>query len=260
MDIELPQGRRMDVEQEGDGPHLVLLHSLLTDRSAFDRVRPALARQHRLTVPNLPGYGASSPGGDSIEDYADRVAELLAALQLPPDTAVLGNGLGGFTGVALAIRHGARFGRLIVVDALAGFPEAGKAPLRALASAVVERGMGAALDAAILRMFPPAYIQAHPEVVEERKQALRRMDPAIFSKLCLALTRAEFAAVLPRIRNRTLVLVGAQDAATPPALARQLAAGIPGAAFEEIPGCGHCPQIEQPDLFVARVTEFLGKR
>jgi 3-oxoadipate enol-lactonase len=183
----------------------------------------------------------------------------MAALKLPRGAHVLGNGLGGFTAIALAIRHGATFGRLIVVDALAGFPEPGKVPLRNLAASVRERGMDAALDTGVARMFPPAYIAAHPEIVEERKRALRQMDPATFATLCLALTRVEFAAQLPAIRNPALILVGALDATTAPALARQLAQGIPGAAFEEIPGCGHCPQIEVPELFVDKVRAFLSR-
>ena len=52
-------------------------------------------------------------------------------------------------------------------------------------------------------------------------------------------------------------MVGALDQTTPPALARELANGIPGAKFLEIPGCGHCPQIEDPRAFVAAVNGFL---
>jgi pimeloyl-ACP methyl ester carboxylesterase len=36
-------------------------------------------------------------------------------------------------------------------------------------------------------------------------------------------------------------MAGSLDQTTPPALVRELAAGIPGARFHEIPGSGHCP-------------------
>lgn len=52
-------------------------------------------------------------------------------------------------------------------------------------------------------------------------------------------------------------MVGAEDQTTPPAVARELAAGIAGAGFLEIPGCGHCPQIEKPQAFVDAVNAFL---
>src|SRR5687768_18510941 len=94
MEIATKEGTRLDVEQTGSGRDLVLLHSLLTDRSAFDRVVTPLSATRRVTLVNLPGYGASSPAGDDVESYADRVAELFPALELPPQTDVLGNEIG----------------------------------------------------------------------------------------------------------------------------------------------------------------------
>jgi 3-oxoadipate enol-lactonase len=52
--------------------------------------------------------------------------------------------------------------------------------------------------------------------------------------------------------------VGSLDAATPPALARELASGIPGARLVELPGCGHCPPLQQPAAFMAAIAPFLG--
>ncbi len=250
-------GAKVDVEQLGAGRDLVLLHSLLADRSAFDRAAPALARKHRLWLVNLPGYGASTPAGPAVEDYAERIAGLLAALRLPRETDVLGNGCGGFIAGALAARHGGRFDRLIIVDSLATFPEPAKQPLRLLAARVAKEGMAGALDIAVRRMFPEAYIAAHPEVVEERKRALGRADAGCFEKACMALVNVDLRPVLPLIRNKTLVMAGSEDATTPPALARELAAAIRGARFQEISGCGHCPQIEKPEAFVEAVEGFL---
>ena len=245
----------IDAESTGEGRNLVLLHSLLADRSAFDRVVPMLAARRRVWRVNLPGYGASGPAGGSIEDYADHLAQLLDLTGR--ETDILGNGLGGFIGVALAARHGAKFDRLIAAPALARFPEPAKQPLRALAERVSREGMSGALDVAIRRMFPEAFIAAHPGIVEERQRALERADPTCFRTACLALARLDLAPILKLIRNPTLVMVGALDQTTPPALARELARGITGATFKEIPGCGHCPQIENPRAFVDAVNGFL---
>jgi len=257
MPVIKVNGADADVAQAGAGRDLVLLHSLLADRSAFDRVVPALAKKRKVTLVNLPGYGASTASGASVEDYADHIAGLLRALKLPRETAVLGNGLGGFIAVALAIRHGDSFGRLIVADSLAGFPPAGKEPLRLMAGRVREHGMSAVLDAAINRMFPPAFIAANPAIVAERKAALAQADPECFARACAALAQVDLAPLLAGIRKPTLVMAGALDAATPAPLARELANGIPGARFLEIAGCGHCPQLEKPAVFVSAVEEFL---
>jgi len=246
----------VEVEHRGSGPDLVILHSLLADRSAFDRVAPVLAKKHRMWLVNLPGYGASKPAGTSVEDYADRIAALLQSLKLKnPD--VLGNGFGGFISVALCARHGALVRRLIAAPALAAFPEPAKQPLRGLAERVAKEGMSGALDVAIRRMFPERFIAAHPSLVEERKQALMQADPACFRTACLALAALDLSPVLKNIRNKALVMAGSEDATTPPALARELATRIPNAKFRELQGCGHCPQIESPELFVQAVEEFL---
>ena len=258
MTIVTVRGADLDIVQAGAGRDLMLLHSLLTDRSAFAFVVPLLAKTRRLTLVNLPGYGASSPAGPDVEDYADRIAELLTTLNLPQQTDVLGNGFGGFISIALAANHGVQFDRLIVADALAVFPEPAKLPLRNLAAKVTQEGMSGALDVAISRMFPPSFVAANPRVVTERRQALEReADPACFQAACLALARLDFMPVLGNIRNPTLVMVGALDQTTPPNLARELANGIPGAKFLEISSCGHCPQIENPQAFVTAVNGFL---
>jgi 3-oxoadipate enol-lactonase len=67
----------------------------------------------------------------------------------------------------------------------------------------------------------------------------------------------DLRAALPGIRNPTLVVVGTLDEATPPALARELAAGIAGSRLVELDGCGHCPPLEQPEAFLAAVVPFL---
>ncbi len=257
MPVLKVNGAHLDVVQAGAGRDLVLLHSLLTDRSAFDLVVPALAKIRRLWLVNLPGYGASTPAGSSIEDYADRIAGLFSVLRLPQQTDVLGNGFGGFIATALAARHGEKFDRLIIADSLAAFPEPAKQPLKMLANKVRAEGMAGALDIAISRMFPEPFAAAHPEIVAERKRALEKADAACFYTACMALVNLDFAPILAQISNPTLVMVGNQDATTPPALARQLAAGIASAKFLEIPGCGHCPQIEKPEVFVATVNDFL---
>jgi len=252
-------GRPATVVQTGLGPDLLLVHSLLAERSSFDRVLPALAARFRVTVPDLPGYGGTAPLPEPVrmEDYADWVAALIRTLALPTTTTVLGNGFGGFVATALAVRHGALFGKLIVADALPGFPAPAKEPLRGLASRVASEGMQGALDIAIRRMFPEDYIAANPDIVTERKEALlRAAEPGAFGRAALALTELDLAPALKKIRNPTLVLCGALDQTTPPDIARQLAAGIPGARYQEIPECGHCPQVQKPDALVGHAIAF----
>jgi 3-oxoadipate enol-lactonase len=255
MAIVTAGGKPLEVEQIGKGPDLVLLHSLLTDPRSFAAVVPALSRSRRVTLVSLPGFGRSAPAGASIEDSADRVAHFLDALGGTPD--VLGNGYGGFVALALAARHGGKLGKLVLVDTGATFPEAGRAPFRAMADAVGKGGMAAVVDAAVRRIFPDDWLAAHPQAAAERREVLLRMNVSSFAAACRALAKVDLRPELPRIENPTLVVVGSLDAATPPVLARELASGIPGAQLAELPGCGHCPPLQQPSEFVAAVAPFL---
>jgi 3-oxoadipate enol-lactonase len=120
--------------------------------------------------------------------------------------------------------------------------------------------MGAVADAAMRRMFPDSFIAANPEVVAEREAAFRRIDPEVFAAACRMLAALDLDPELARIRNPTLLVVGAEDQATPPALGRALAERLADATMTDLPGLGHCPHIQDPDAFVARVAPFLGLR
>ena len=244
----------VEYDRRGKGASLLLVHSLLTEMTVFDTVLPALAETHAVTRINLPGFGASSPLHlGSVGDHADHVARVMDALELPKDTTVFGNGFGAFVCLELAIRHGTRFGKLIVADTLAAFPEAARVPFRGMAERVSQGGMAAVLDTAIGRMFPPEFQQKHPEVIAARKAALAKVDPQCFARACLGLASLDLSEKAKTIKNPTLVLCGSLDQTTPPALARELAEKIPGARYEEIPGSGHCPMLEQPGLLVTAI-------
>jgi 3-oxoadipate enol-lactonase len=246
----------LDVVQMGKGRDLILLHSLLSDRTAFDRIAPRLATERRVWLVNLPGFGASSPAGPGLEDFADRIAEQLPKLGLSGDADLLGNGFGGFVSVALATRHGRLFDRLVLVDTGAAIPPEGKGAFHAMAERVEAGGMETVLATALQRMFPDDFLAMHPEIAEERKASLRAVRAEYFAAACRALAKFDRRAELGTIRNPTLVVVGLRDTATPPALSHELAAGIPGASLVELPHCGHSPHIQDPESFWQVVKPF----
>ena len=253
-------GVAVEYRQDGEGSDLLLLHSLLTEMSVFDRVVPLLARKHCVTRVNLPGFGASAPVAlNTVAEYADHAARALDALSLPPSVDVFGNGFGAFVALELAIRHGARVGRLMVADTAPGFPEAAKAPFRRMAEKVCASGLDAVLDTAIGRMFPAVFQVAHPEVVMARKAALAPADAACFARACLALAALDLRPRLANIGNPTLVMCGALDQTTQPALAREVASAIPGAVYSDIEGSGHCPMLEQPEALVSKMESFISE-
>ncbi|MCA6108280.1 alpha/beta fold hydrolase [Bradyrhizobium cenepequi] len=247
----------LDIVESGAGKPIVLLHSLLADRTIFDKIVPALARTRRVIVPDLPGFGGSSSAGATIEAIADRISGLFGALNLGATADVLGNGFGGFVASTLAIRHGGKFDRLVLADTGMSFSPEGKQSFYAMAERVRKAGMGAIIEVAMKRLFPEDYIAAHPEIATERRNALLNTNPEFFAEACLALAALDLTSGIATIRNPTLVVVGELDAATPPEMARALAKALPKADLIEIPGCGHAPMAQSPGTFIKTISDFL---
>ena len=247
----------------GRGPDLVVLHSLLTDRTAFDAVLPRLARHNRVTLFNLPGFHGSAPvGGDApgeggapgegrMAAYVACVRDGFDAFGIAPGAALMGNGFGGTVALAFALEHGDRLGRLVISDAAAAFPEAGKQAFRVMAEKVAAGGVGAVAEIAASRVFHADYLARHPGAIEERRRVLLGIEPSAFRAACRVLVETDLVPELGRIRLPVLVICGALDQATPPALNRVIAEAVPGARYVEMPGCGHCPPLEQPDAFLS---------
>jgi pimeloyl-ACP methyl ester carboxylesterase len=69
--------------------------------------------------------------------------------------------------------------------------------------------------------------------------------------------RPDSQPLLPQISVPTLVIVGAEDALTPPADSQLMAERIPGARLVTIPNAAHLSNMEQPEAFNRAVGEFL---
>jgi 3-oxoadipate enol-lactonase len=63
--------------------------------------------------------------------------------------------------------------------------------------------------------------------------------------------------LLPTLSCPALVVAGMEDINAPVAAARQIAGLIPGAVLHEMPGAGHFPPVEMPDVFNGLLRDFL---
>lgn len=247
----------LSVATGGSGRDLVLLHSLLSNRDVFYRVLPALMENHRVHLVDLPGFGQTTLVEPTMDTYGRLVGAMLQADGLPADTIVLGNGLGGFVAVATAVHHGDRFGNLIVAGAGLVTPENGRVAFPAMSARAGEAGMAGVVDQAVRRIFPEAYLEAHPDELAERRAVLLETPVAAFQAACAALISFDYTDVAASISNRTLMIVGSDDEATPPGLGQDLAAVVPGCTYIELPGIAHGPQLQDPEGFLSAIRPFL---
>jgi 3-oxoadipate enol-lactonase len=247
----------VNAAQIGEGTPLFLFHSLLSDRASFDAIAPKLSRSFRLIVPELPGFGRSQAVGGGLAEIADRMAEAVKDAAEGREVIVLGNGYGGFVALQMAIRHPGIATKLILADCGAAFSEPGREAFRNMAAASKARGLAAITDVAMRRLFSPEFQADHPDLMAGRRAAFLRTDPEVFRAACDALAALDLRPELGNVRVPVLVLVGEHDEATPPPMSQELAAGLPRARLEIIPGCAHVPQLQSPYVFLDAIGDFL---
>jgi 3-oxoadipate enol-lactonase len=247
----------VNAAQSGDGPPLFLFHSLLSDRASFDAIVPELSQAFRVIVPELPGFGRSHAVSGGLAEVADRMAEAVKEGAAGQEAIVLGNGYGGFVALQMAIRHPRIATKLILADCGAAFSEPGREAFRNMAAAAKAKGLAAITDVAMRRLFAPQFQGEHPDLMADRREAFLKTDPEVFRAACAALAQLDLRPELAKVKIPVLVLVGEHDEATPPPMSHELAAGLPQAQLEIIPGCAHVPQLQSPKIFLEVISDFL---
>jgi 3-oxoadipate enol-lactonase len=250
-------GGTVNAAQLGKGPPLFLFHSLLSDRASFDAIVPELAKSFRVIVPELPGFGRSPAVTGGLAAVADRMAEMVKDAASGEQAIVLGNGYGGFVALQMAIRHPNIADKYVLADCGAAFSEPGREAFRNMAAASKAKGLAAITDIAMRRLFAADFQAAHPDLMADRRAAFLNTDPEVFCAACDALAALDLRPELEKVKVPVLVLVGEHDEATPPPMSHELAAGLPQAHLEIIPGCAHVPQLQSPRLFLETIRDFL---
>jgi len=244
-----------------DAPVVVFGHSLLCDGEMFDAQVADLARDHRVLNVDFRGHGRSDAplGAYTMADQGQDYARVLDAFGVE-SAAIVGLSMGGMAALHFALASPARVRALALLDTSAG-PErlAKRARYGALATMARLFGVGRWLSGqAIGVMFGETFRREHPEVVERWAGKLRTLDRRALARAVKMVTsRPSVVAELGRVEAPTLVVVGDEDVATPPSVARQLAAHIPGARLEVLPRTGHLSTVEQPELMGKLLRAFL---
>lgn len=244
---------QLHAEIMGAGPTVWILHSLLADAASCRPLAEALAPTHRVILPDLPGFGGSPPA----PDLASTAHRIVAALAEDGPATIIGNGYGSFVALLTALRAPHSVTHLILAGTGAAFSEPGRAAFRAMAAAAAAKGLTAIAETAMRRLFAPAFQQANPDLMADRRARFLNTDPAVFQQACADLASLDLRPQVPALRIPTRVLVGENDEATPPPMARELATLLPNATFQELPGLAHLPQLQDTPAFCAAIQGFV---
>jgi pimeloyl-ACP methyl ester carboxylesterase len=266
-------GVRLSCYEVGRGEPLLLLHGLGGSKISWLPLIPALAKEHRLVVPDFPGHGESEKPRDadfSPRYYAHMMRVLMDATGI--DRAViLGNSMGGRVALEMALRSPRRVRALALLDPavpglrwryVVGFTRIVPTEFGGMPLLMRRRWM----EMAVRRLFADA-TRLPPEAVRAAADEFLRVyaDPAarmaFFASLrhIVAERPGPFFASMRRVRQPAIVLFGDQDRLVPPRLGVELASHLPDAELHFLHDVGHVPQFEATAQTLHLVEPFLAR-
>ncbi len=224
-------------------PGVVLLHGLSGSHRWWLKTIPALTERYRVHVPELVGFGASRrpPRQPDMPEMAGVIRGWLDALQLRRPHLV-GHSMGGQVSIHVAAEHPERLDRLVLVSA-SGIP-------RSRSLREVRR---LALEVAMPRRW------VRPRFAGTIVLDALRAGPRALASATRFLLADDVRPLLPRIRNRALLVWGALDPLTPLAQGEAMARAIPGARLDVLPAAAHIPMVEWPEAFNHTLLAFLAE-
>ena len=254
-------GERVHLVARGAGPPLLLIHGYPSNATAWRPVAERLAGSFATIAPDMVGFGLSTrhPRGPiDGEAYADRLAALLDALEIP-GAHVAGLSWGGSVAQRLAVRHPDRVRRLVLIASVhAGYRlDLGGKDLVGIRIARRLPALGRWVVARALRDGAAASGIPAAELAAAYVDPLRRPGTLGFLRRFVAATRDTEPIEVARITVPTLVIAPQADRIVSPRVARMLADTIPGARHEPIEGAGHTAQFSAADQVAELMREFL---
>jgi 3-oxoadipate enol-lactonase len=241
-------------------PRIALLHSLALDHRFWTGVAAAISGAAELLALDCRGHGASdpAPGPMTAERMADDLAVVLDHAGWARAT-VCGCSMGGTVALAFAARHPARTAALVAIDTTAWYgPDAPRAWAVRAAKAEAE-GMAALLPFQHARWLSPAFRAAHPEVEAAADAVFLANHVPSYAAACHMLGNADLRDAIASIRAPTLVMVGSEDGATPPAMSEEIVRRIEGATLQVLEGARHLTPLERPAEIAAALLRMAAR-
>jgi 3-oxoadipate enol-lactonase len=238
---------------------VLLLHGLGADATSWTLQLPALCQAgFRPIAPDAPGFGQSAYDGRGwhFRRVAAQMAGLLDELQVGP-VHVVGLSMGGVIAQQFALDFPARTQKLALVSTFSVLrPEtlAGWGYFVQRAALVLFLGQKVQAQVVSRRLFPAPKDQALREMFIS---IVSRADPHAYRLAMASLGLFDSRRRLEEIRNRVLVITGADDTTVSPARQKTLLEGIPNARQVVISNAGHAVSVDQAALFNQTLLNFL---
>ncbi len=248
-----------DLAGPAGAPVIMFANSLGTTLHLWDEQVATLGERFRLLRYDLYGHGLTTapPRDDGKTSIAALTADAFALLDALKIDRVrfVGLSIGGMIGQHLAATAPERVERLVLCATGSAIGTADGWNTRV--ANVRERGIDPIADALMSVWFAPATRERRPELVEGFRTMLVRTPVDGYVACCLAVRDADLAADDAKISTPTLVVAGADDGSTPPALVAAMRARIANADYLVLDDAAHMLCAEQPAALNAALLRFL---
>lgn len=270
MDSITLNGHEHFLDLRGSGPPLVLIHGAFVDSKMWDAQMTSLSEHFQVVRYDLRGHGrtgASSLDRYTIGTFASDLSELITGLGLQ-SPILCGLSLGGMIAQEYAVRNPDLIAALILADTAVSvsltladklqryvlFPKwAMKLTIRAMSAESFTR-FSFWLARATRSERWIGHDKPTRDYVEER---MLRMDQEEYLKIYDAIYDFHLLP-LERIEAPTLVVNGEHEAANVFRHTEEILRRVSNSRAVIVPDAGHTSNMENPDMFNARVLEFLG--
>ncbi len=257
-------GDRFSLREAGprEAPPLVLLHGIGAHAAYYRWALAELSRERRVIAWNAPGYWLSdnlATRTPTAADYAQAVADFLDALGLQ-QVALGGNSFGSAVAQAFAIAHPERVSHLVLTGTGVGQQQLSaerRQAFEARAQRVLQGSYqyGDAGVDALVAAQAPAWLRAHLVEIARGIQA-----EGLLRAVAFRLSDFYSPEQAARLTMPVLMIQGEDDRINPrqdncDRLLPRLARG----RLDVLPGVGHLPEVEAPQVFHRLVREFLAQ-
>ncbi|MFT4248785.1 MAG: 3-oxoadipate enol-lactonase [Pseudomonas sp.] len=243
------------IEGREDALWLTFCNSLGTDLHMWDPQVDALAAHFRILRYDRRGHGQSDtpPGLYEVADLGRDVLALWDALGIER-SHFCGLSIGGLTGQWLGLNATARLQRLVVCATAAKIGSAESWTQRI--EQVRRDGLTALAEGTVQRWFTPAFVAAHPLVIDEIVTGFLETSREGYIGCCNAVAQADFRGALAGIAVPLLAIAGDDDPVCAPHELQYIVNEVADGRFAQVPG-RHICNLESPPQFSALLLDFL---
>ena len=253
-------GIQIEYDVQGEGPWVVMSHSLACAGAMWDEQAQALKGKYKVLRFDTRGHGGSDAPAEAytLDMLADDLHGLLGKLGVGSPHFV-GLSMGGMIGMTYALKYPRAFKSLVLCDTSSRIPPEAKPVWAERIQIATEQGMEPLVEPTLKRWFTEPFLAKRNSVIERVANMIRKTPARGYVGCCHAIPQIDLTDKLGAITCPVQVIVGDKDVGTPVAMSEAIHQAIPNSELVIIPDASHLSNLEQPGAFNAALLKFLAR-